>query len=89
MSKASRYLSPDQVKMVSERSDLKGAWQVLHAWGTIFGSMALFAIWPDTITFIVAVLLIGGRQLGLAVLRHDGSHGVLFKTRKYNDTIVQ
>jgi fatty acid desaturase len=89
MAKASRYLSPENVKLVSERSDLKGAWQILHAWGTIFGAMGLFAIWPDTLTFILAVLLIGGRQLGLAVLMHDGSHGVLFKTRKYNDFFVQ
>ena len=89
MSKAARYLPPEDVKKVSERSDLKGAWLVFHAWATIFGSMALYAIFPDTLTFILAILLIGGRQLGLAILMHDGSHGVLFKTPKYNAIAVQ
>lgn len=89
MAKAGRYLSPEQIKMVSERSDIKGGLLLLHAWGVIFGSMALFAIWPNPITFIAAVLLIGARQLGLAILMHDGSHGVLFKTKALNDTAVQ
>lgn len=89
MAKAGRYLQPDQIRIVSERSDIKGGWMVFHAWAVIFGSMLMFAIWPNPFTFIVAVVLIGCRQLGLAVLMHDGSHGVLFKTRALNDTIVQ
>lgn len=89
MSKAARYLPPEDTRKVSARSDLKGAWLVIHAWGTIFASMALFAAFPGVLTFVLAILLIGGRQLGLAILMHDGSHGVLFKTPKLNAIIVQ
>lgn len=89
MSKAARYLPPGAIKQVSARSDLRAAWLVFHAWASIFGAMALFAFFPDTLTFILAVLIIGGRQLGLAILMHDGSHGVLFKTPKYNALVVQ
>ncbi len=89
MSKAARYLPREEIKQVSARSDLKAAWLVLHAWGLILGSMALFAWMPNPLTFLIAVVIIGGRQLGLAVLMHDGSHGVLFKTRALNNWVSQ
>ncbi|MEI9931602.1 MAG: hypothetical protein WDM89_13955 [Rhizomicrobium sp.] len=47
--------------------------------------MALFALWPTTLTFIVAVILIGSRQLGLAILMHDAAHGVLMRTHWLNE----
>jgi fatty acid desaturase len=31
------------------------------------------------------VMVIGGRQLGLAILMHDAAHGLLFKTRRLNE----
>jgi fatty acid desaturase len=36
-------------------------------------------------TFLVGVMLIGGRQLGLAILMHDAAHGLLFADRRLND----
>ncbi len=89
MSSATKYLTPEQAAEVCERSDLKAALLVAHAWALVFGSMAVFAIWPNVITFLLAVVIIGGRQLGLAILMHDGSHGVLFKTPKWNAFVTQ
>ncbi len=51
--------------------------------------MALYAFWPNPLTFIVAVILIGGRQLGLAILMHDAVHGVLMRTKAWNDPVSQ
>ncbi|MBV8798784.1 MAG: fatty acid desaturase family protein [Alphaproteobacteria bacterium] len=51
--------------------------------------MALFALWPNPLTFVLAVLVIGSRQLGLAILMHDGAHGVLMRTRARNEWISQ
>ncbi len=62
-----------------------GALLVLHAWGLIFGSMALFAVFPNPLTFILAVMVIGARQLGLAILMHDAAHGLLFANRRLNE----
>ncbi|TNE57967.1 MAG: fatty acid desaturase [Alphaproteobacteria bacterium] len=89
MSKAGRYLSLEESRWVAERSDWKGAALVAHAWALIFGAMALFFYWPNPLTFIAALMVIGGRQLGLAILMHDGAHGILFKTRKINDVVSQ
>jgi len=89
MSKAGRYLPPELVKQVAERSDINGTWLVFHAWALIFGAMALFVYWPNPLTFLIAVMIVGGRQLGLAVLMHDGAHRILFKTPRYNDWVSQ
>ncbi|MBS4045447.1 MAG: fatty acid desaturase family protein [Alphaproteobacteria bacterium] len=66
-----------------------GAWLVLHAWALIIGAMALFVWLPNPLTFLLAVMVIGGRQLGLAILMHDAAHGLLFKTRRLNEVAGQ
>lgn len=60
---------------VSRRSDLLGLGAVLHAWVVIGAAMAL-AIWQPVL-IILAVPIIGARQLGLAVLMHEAAHGGL------------
>jgi fatty acid desaturase len=80
---------PADLAIVRARSDVTGTLCILHAWVVIAASMALFALWPNPLTFIVAVVLIGSRQLGLAILMHDGAHGVLMKTHGWNEWASQ
>lgn len=87
LSKPSDFLTPDQAKALGVKSNLMGAWLVLHAWGMIFGAMALFVWWPNPFTFLLAVMVIGTRQLGLAILMHDAAHGLLFADRRLNDWV--
>jgi fatty acid desaturase len=81
----SKIFTPEEMAEVRARSDLTGMLCVLHAWVVIGAMMALFAIWPNPLTFIIAVVVIGGRQLGLAILMHDAAHGVLMRTRWLNE----
>jgi fatty acid desaturase len=69
------------------RSDRVGVALVAHAWLLIAGAMALFATWPNPLTFLVAVAVIGNRQLGLAILMHDASHRLLFASPRLNDWV--
>ena len=85
--KVSDYLSPEQTASLRGKSGLVGALLVLHAWALIGGSMALFAAWPNPFTFLLALMVIGGRQLGLAILMHDAAHGLLFANRRINDWV--
>ena len=85
--KSSELLTPEQVQRLRRKSDLVGALLVLHAWALILGSMALFVWWPNPFTFLLAVMVIGGRQLGLAILMHDAAHGLLFANRRLNDFV--
>jgi fatty acid desaturase len=51
--------------------------------------MALFAWWPNVVTFLLAAAIIGGRQLGMAILMHDGAHGLLLKDHGQNMWVSQ
>lgn len=79
------YLSSDEIRPLAARSDAMGLWLVAHCWGVIVVALALFAVWPNPLTFILAVMLIGSRQLGLAILMHEAAHLALFKTRSLNE----
>ena len=79
------WLSAEQQDALRERSNLMGLYLVAHAWVLIFLAMALFALWPNPLSFLVAFVVIGGRQLGLAILMHDAAHRLLFRNATPND----
>ncbi|MDR3418956.1 MAG: fatty acid desaturase family protein [Nevskia sp.] len=78
-------LTPGEVAALSRRSDWRGAWAILSTWAVIAAAFALAALWPNPLSFVVALCLIAGRQLALAVLQHEAAHGTLFKTRWLNE----
>ena len=82
-----RYLTAEQARELGRKSNLMGALLVLHAWALIGASMALLAWWLNPFTFLLGVMVIGGRQLGLAILMHDAAHGLLFANRRVNDWV--
>ncbi len=49
--------------------------------------MALVAYAPNALTVIVALFIIGTRQLGFAVVMHESAHHTLFGNRKLNDFV--
>ena len=71
--------------MLKHRSDLLRAMMLLHCWAVIFAAMAMFVGWPNPVTFVAAVAIIGARQLGLGILSHDAAHGLLFNNQRLND----
>jgi fatty acid desaturase len=87
MTPGKAFLSTEEIRPLAQRSDLMGAWLVLHCWGTIAVAVGIFAIWPNALTFVLAVIIIGSRQLGLAILMHEAAHNALFKNRKINDFV--
>lgn len=85
----SDYLSREELKAFRTPSHVKAIWQVLVNYGIIAGAFALFALWPNPLTFIVSAFILGGRILGLAILNHDAGHGGLFKTARMNRIIAR
>jgi len=81
--------TPEEMAAVRARSDLTGLLCVVHAWVVIAAAMGLYAVWPNPLSFVVAVVVIGSRQLGLAILMHDAAHGVLMRTRRLNEWVSQ
>jgi len=92
--KRSELFTRDEIKQLTARSDLMGLWAVGSTWAIIAGAFVLLA-WATTQplvvaipTFAVGLCLIAGRQLCLAILMHDASHGTLFKTKWLNDKLA-
>ena len=53
----------------------------------IAASMALVATLPNVFTVVLALFIIGARQLGFAIVMHESAHYTLFKNRKFNDFV--
>ncbi|WP_417449305.1 fatty acid desaturase family protein [Kordiimonas sp.] len=86
--KPSDILTSEESHRLRQRSDMMGAWLLAHCWGVIAASVALYALLPNLVTFIVCAILVGSRQLGLAIIMHEGSHGMLFRTRWMNERLT-
>ncbi len=74
---------------LTSRSSLRGMWLVAHAWGTVAAAIALVTLWPNPLTWLIAVTVVGARQLGLAILMHEAAHGGLHSNRAINEWIGQ
>jgi fatty acid desaturase len=81
-------LSKEEIAALTRRSDLRGAYAILSSWALIAGAFFVLARWPNPLTFVLALVVIAGRQLALAVLQHEGAHRTLFRTRWMNDVLT-
>jgi len=77
----------DEIRSLLAVSNLHGVWMVAINWLLIGGALAVAARWPNAFTFVIAVFLIGGRQLGLAIVMHEAAHRTLFTNRRVNDWV--
>ena len=84
---ATDLLDRETLAELRQRSSLMGLALIFHAWIIIVSAMALFFFFPNPVTFILAVMLIGARQLGLAILMHDAAHNALMPNNKLNDIV--
>ncbi len=82
-------LSDDEIKRFSERSNTRALAIFGFNWGLIAAIFAIAAWWTHPVTLILALIVLGGRQLGLAVLMHECGHRTLFKTTWLNDFFGQ
>ncbi len=85
--KAHQILSREEIRHLTTASDLQGALSVIGTWGIIAATFALVVAYPSVVTVALAVVLLGGRHLALAVLTHECAHRSLFKTTWLNHVI--
>lgn len=77
-------ITHDDIKALTQRSNIRALMMLGANWGLIAGAFAMAAIWPNPLTILAAILILGGRQLGLAVLMHECAHYSLFTSRRVN-----
>lgn len=81
-------LTQAEIRQLTRRSDAAGWWAVGTTWAVILGTFAVLARWPHPVTFALAVIVLGGRQLALAILMHEAAHRTLFERRFLNDVVA-
>ena len=81
------HFTTDEIRELRVMRDRRAWFTVLVNYGLIAASMAMVAYVPNVLTVILALLIIGTRQLGLAVVMHESAHQTLFKNRKLNDFV--
>ena len=81
--------APDDWARLTGISQYRGIWLVVHCWAMIIAVAALATYWGNLLGWMAAVIIIGGRQLGLAILMHDAAHGHLHPVRRVNNMLGQ
>ncbi len=87
--KISEFLSREERQHFRQASDAVAVLQIIINYAIIAGAFALFAVWPNPVTFIASCLLLAGRYVGLGILNHDAAHNALFATRGLNRPVAQ
>lgn len=85
--KIKEHFSPQEIKQFCRRSNLHGWIAVATNWGIIALCFVVVARWPNPLTIVLAMILLGGRLLGLGVLMHECGHGTLFKSKTLNRVV--
>lgn len=84
---ANDYLTKEEIRDLLKKSDLKATWEIFDTWFWIFASMALVYFWTNPITIVLALFIIGGKQLACAIIMHDTSHHSQFTSKRVNEVV--
>ncbi|HJQ82748.1 MAG TPA: fatty acid desaturase family protein [Candidatus Binatia bacterium] len=80
-------ISPAERRELLAVSDGRAWLSVALDWGLVGAAFAVVAALPHPLTVLLAIAVIGGRQLGFAILMHEAAHGMLFRSRALNDWV--
>jgi len=80
-------ISKDEIRELVTIRDHRAWLSLALDWGLIGASFALVAAFPNPLSIVVALAVIGSRQLGLAILMHDAAHRALLRDRNRNDWV--
>jgi fatty acid desaturase len=85
---AADLLTRDEIRAFTRTSDWGGIVAIAGSWAVIVATFVALAVWPHPAMFVVAVVVLGGRQLALAVMMHEAAHGTLFRTKWLGDLVT-
>jgi fatty acid desaturase len=80
-------LTREEVQALTTLRDWRSWLSIATNWGLIAAAFALVAALPNPATVVLALFVLGGRQLGLAVLMHEAAHRTLLRNRRWNDGV--
>ncbi|HUI25480.1 MAG TPA: fatty acid desaturase family protein [Candidatus Kryptonia bacterium] len=80
-------LSRAEIDALLERRDARAWLSIAINWGLTFAAFGLVAWAPNPLTIVIALFVIGARQLGGAIMMHEAAHRALFNNRELNDWV--
>ena len=78
------YLTKEEIQQFLKKSDWKASLAFIHTWVWIAFAFAIAGIWPNPFTIIIAMFILGGKQLACAILMHDCAHRSMFNSKELN-----
>lgn len=82
--KLSECVTRDELRDLSRVTDWQGALMLASNLLGLAAAFALAIAWTNPLTLLLAVILIGGRQLALSIVLHDCAHKALFRSPALN-----
>ena len=70
--------------MVLQKSNWKAALEIADTWFWIACAFALVGFFPNPLTIIISLFILGGKQLACAIILHDCSHDSMFTNHNVN-----
>jgi fatty acid desaturase len=81
-------LDSAHLRSLSARALSPWLFHALGDWAAIAAALAMIQLWPNLLTFVGGVLIVGNRQHALAILGHDGTHYTLSFNTRLNDFLT-
>lgn len=60
---------------------------ILWGWGRISLGVAMFTLFPNPLTYVVAILFVSSGMGILVALSHESQHSALLRSKKWNDLV--
>jgi len=84
-----QYLSNEEVRRFTSKSNWRAWWTLLVTWAGLLAVFWMVDTWTNPLTILLALVLLPGRQLGLAVITHECGHTTFFKSKALNQFVGQ
>jgi fatty acid desaturase len=81
-------ITPEKLKYLNERAAWPWLTDALLDWAVMIAAIVMAGAWHNAVGYGIAVLTLGNRQHGLALLGDDGTHHTLSHNRKFNDFLT-
>lgn len=83
------FLEPEEIATFTRRSNWRALGMLLANWLAIGLLFYIPWVWTNPLTIVLAVVLLSGRQLGLAVVMHECGHNTFFTSARMNRFVGQ
>lgn len=84
---ARQWFSAEELTALQTPSALRSGLAITVNWLAIIAAFALVTTYPNVLTVLLAIVIIGTRMLALAIIMHEAAHQTLVGTRWLNDVL--